>query len=91
MINIKNLDPKLLNIGKILFKSIDAVAYHIKYIAMKSLDHVNIDCKNSHVDGYIIEQNNEVKYLVFTSEVKNKEVIEKCKKCRVKSKIKLKQ
>ena len=80
MINIKNLDPRLLNIGKILFKSIDAVAYHIKYIAMKSLDHVNIDCKNSHVDGYIIEQNNEVKYLVFTSEVKNKEVIEKCKK-----------
>ena len=80
MINIKNLDPKLLNIGKILFKSIDAVAYHIKYIAMKSLDHVNIDCKNSHVDGYIIEQNNEVKYLVFTSEVNNKEVIEKCKK-----------
>ena len=80
MINIKNLDPKLLNIGKILFKSIDAVAYHIKYIAMKSLDHVNIDCKNSHVDGYIIEQNNEDKYLVFTSEVKNKEVIEKCKK-----------
>ena len=43
MINIKNLDPKLLNIGKILFKSIDAVAYHIKYITMKSLDHVNID------------------------------------------------
>ena len=80
MINIKNLDPRLLNIGKILFKSIDAVAYHIKYIAMKSLDHVNIDCKNSHVDGYIIEQNNEVKYLVFTSEVKNKEIIEKCKK-----------
>ena len=80
MINIKNLDPKLLNIGKILFKTIDAVAYHIKYIAMKSLDHVNIDCKNSHVDGYIIEQNNEDKYLVFTSEVKNKEVIEKCKK-----------
>ena len=80
MINIKNLDPKLLNIGKILFESIDAVAYHIKYIAMKSLDHVNIDCKNSHVDGYIIEQNNEDKYLVFTSEVKNKEVIEKCKK-----------
>ena len=80
MINIKNLDPKLLNIGKILFKSFDAVAYHIKYIAMKSLDHVNIDCKNSHVDGYIIEQNNEDKYLVFTSEVKNKEIIEKCKK-----------
>ena len=80
MINIKNLDPKLLNIGKILFKSIDAVAYHIKYITMKSLDHVNIDCKNSHVDGYIIEQNNEDKYLVFASEVKNKEIIEKCKK-----------
>ena len=55
-------------------------AYHIKYITMKSLDHVNIDCKNSHVDGYIIEQNNEDKYLIFASEVKNKEIIEKCKK-----------
>ena len=30
MINIKNFDPNLLCIDKILFKSIDAVTYHIK-------------------------------------------------------------
>ena len=86
MIAIKNLDPKLLNIDKILFKSTDAVTYHIKYITMKSLGHVNIDCENSlylvfnNVDGHIIEQNNEDKYLTFASEDKNKEIIEKYKK-----------
>ena len=47
MINIKNFDPNLLSIDKISFKSIDAATYYIKYINMKSLDHVNIDCENS--------------------------------------------
>ena len=47
MININNFDPNLLNICKIPFKSIDAVIYSIRYIIMKSLDHVNIDSANS--------------------------------------------
>ena len=59
MINIRNFDSGLLNIGKISFKSIDAVTSHIKYITMKSLDYANIECEISlylvfnNVDGYI--------------------------------------
>ena len=69
----------LLSIDKISFKSIDAVTYHIKYITMKSLDHINIDSENSlylvfnNVDGYT-EKNNGNKYLIFASTEKNKKV-----------------
>ena len=83
MINIKHFDPNLLSIDKTSFKSIDAVTYHIKYITMKSFDHVNIDCENSlylvfnNVDGYIIKENNEDKYLNFAFTNKNKEVLQK--------------
>ena len=80
MINIKNFDSNLLSIDKTSFKkSIDAAIYHIKYITKKSLHHINIDCENSlylvfnSVDGYIIEQNNEDKYLVFAPTDKSKE------------------
>ena len=51
LINIKNLDqykkndPNVLSTDKISFKGISTVTYHTKYITMKSLDHVNIDCK----------------------------------------------
>ena len=82
MINIKNFDINLLNIDKISFKSNDAVIYNIRYITMKSLDHVNIDSKNSlylifdNVDGYIKEKNGN-KYLIFASTDKNKEVLKK--------------
>ena len=57
MINIKDFDPKLLDIEKKSYKYTDI--YYIKYITMKSLDHVNIDCKNfvfiifNNVYGYI--------------------------------------
>ena len=83
MINIKNFDPNLLSIEKVSFKSIDAVTYHIKYITMKSLNHVNIDSKDSlylifnNVDGFIIEEGNKDKYLIFASTDKNKNVFEK--------------
>ena len=76
MINIKNVDSNLLSIDKTLLKKcIDAVTHHIKYITMKSLEHVNIECENSlylvfnNVDTYIIEKNNEDKYLIFASTV----------------------
>ena len=84
MTNIKNFDPSLLGINRISFKSNDAVIYHIEYITMKSFDNENIDSANSlylvfnNVDGYIIEENNEDKYLIFASTDKNKEVLEKC-------------
>ena len=35
MINIKNVDPNLLSVDKVSFKSTDAVIYNIKYITMK--------------------------------------------------------
>ena len=83
MINIQNFDLNLLSIDKISFKITDAVTCHIKYVTMKSFDHVNIDCENSlylvfnNVDGYIIEENNENKYLIFAFTDKNKEVLKK--------------
>ena len=36
MINIKNFDPSLLDIGQISFRSTDDVIYDIEYITMKS-------------------------------------------------------
>ena len=60
-----NFDPNLINIDKISFKSIDAVTYHIKYITLKSLDHVNIDSADSlyllynNVVGWKIEESNQ--------------------------------
>ena len=72
MINIKNFDPNLLSIDKISFEIIGAVIYNIKYITLKSLNHVNIYSKNppyiifNNIDGYI-EESNRNKYLVFTS------------------------
>ena len=80
MISVKKFDPSFLNISKISFKSIDAVIYSIRYITMKSLDHVNIDSANSiylvfnNVDGYI-EESNGNKYLIFASTDKNKEIL----------------
>ena len=59
----------MLSKDKISFKSINAVVYNIKYITMKSLDHVNIDSENppnlifNNVDGYI-QKSNRDKYLV---------------------------
>ena len=82
MINIKNFDPNLLNIGKIPFKSTNIDIYHIEYITMKILDHVNIDSQNplylifKNVDGYT-EESNRDKYLMFASTDKNKELFKK--------------
>ena len=82
MISVKKIYPSFLNISKISFKSIDAVIYSIRYITMKSLDHVNIDSANSiylvfnNLDEYIEEINGN-KYLIFASTDKNKEIWKK--------------
>ena len=54
MINMTNFDQDLFIIDKISFESIDAVIYNIKYITMKSLNHVNIDGENP---SYLIFNN----------------------------------
>ena len=49
----------MLNVEKTPFKSTDTVIYNIKYITMKNLDRINIDCENflylvfNNVDRYI--------------------------------------
>ena len=98
---IKNVDPSLLYVDKISFKSTDDVIYHIEYIPMKSLDNEKIDSANSlylifnNVNGYIeynsIEESNEDKYLIFASTVKNKEVLKSTHNIGMKLKIKLRQ
>ena len=50
---------------------------------MKSLDHIHIDSENplylifNNVDGYIIEESNGDKYLIFASTNQHKKVIKK--------------
>ena len=72
MIDIKNFDPNLLSIDKMSFEITGAVIYNIKYITLKSLNHVNIYSKNppyiifNNIDGHI-EESNRNKYLVFSS------------------------
>ena len=78
MINNKNCYPNLLRIYKTSYKSTDAITYHIKYTAMKNLDHVKIVCENSfyfvfnNVDGYIEKSNENTTYTT-----KNKKLLEK--------------
>ena len=74
------MDSNLLNIGKISFKSTDAVIYNIRYMTMENLDYVNIDSENpyylifNNVDGYMKESNGD-KYLIFASADKNNEAL----------------
>ena len=55
MVSIKNFDPNKLSFRGVLSVNI----YYIKYITMKSIDHVNIDNEDflylifNNVDGYI--------------------------------------
>ena len=76
MINIKNFDANLLNIGKISFKSTDTVIYSIRYITMKSIDNEYPRLIFNNVDGDIKGSNGD-KYLIFTSTYKNKKVSKK--------------
>ena len=79
VVNVKNFGSNLLNINKISFKITDD---NIKYITIKSIDHVNIDGENTlylifnYSDGYI-EENIGYKYLMFAHTDKNKEILEK--------------
>ena len=66
MINIKNLDSRLLKIEKKSYKNIGI--YNIGYITIKI---VLVIMKTLIVDGYI-EENNGNKYLTFPSTDKNK-------------------
>ena len=97
IINIKNVDPSILEINKLSCKKANINIYHIVYIIKKRLDHVNIDTENplydifNNVDGYIIKESNGDKYLIFASIDKNKELLKTTQNFGMKLKIKLKQ
>ena len=97
IINIKNVDPSILEINKLSCKKTNINIYHIVYIIKKRLDHVNIDTENplydifNNVDGYIIKESNGDKYLIFASIDKNKELLKTTQNFGMKLKIKLKQ
>ena len=82
MINIKNLNPSLLEINKLSCISTNINIFYIEYTTMKSPDHVNIDSENrfylvfNNVDGYL-EESNGYKYLIFASTKNNKKVLKK--------------
>ena len=81
MVNIKNFDPSLIKIDQKSYKNIGI--YYIGYITIRSIsNYENINSLNllyliiDDADGYI-EENNGNKYLAFSSNDKNKKVLEK--------------
>ena len=81
MINIKNYNPNLLGKEKLSYESASINISHVKYMTIKSFDHVNINSENplspifNNTYGYIIEVSNENNYLVFASTHNHKEVL----------------
>ena len=74
MTNINDFDPRLLNIGKVLFKSNELVMYDIKYI--KNLNSLNtLYLVFNNLDACIGESG-ENRYLIFASTEKNKIMLE---------------
>ena len=71
----------MLSIDKISYKITDAVACSMKHIMMENINNRNIGSENplclnfDDVDGYIIEESNENKYLVFALTKNTKKVL----------------
>ena len=95
MTNVKNFNANLLNINKISYKNADAVVCNIKYIMMESFNNQNIYSQNhlcfNDVDGYIIEESNENKYLILALTKNNKKLLKHMLSFLMKLKMKLKQ
>ena len=100
IVNVKDFDSSLLEINKLSFKGVFSLnIYYIKYIPTKSSIRVSIDRTDNDedflnlflddVDRYI-EQNDEIKYLVFASTGKNNEALKNYTKPWKKLKDKLK-
>ena len=96
MINIKNFESNLLKIDRKSYKNIGI--YNIGYITIKKID----DCENiysvnplylliNHASGYIAEEENENKYLIFDSTDENKELLKNTQMFWMELKMKPKQ
>ena len=82
IVNIKDFESSLLEINKLSFKGVLTISiFYIKCIPTKSLNRVGIDRTNNDknflylflddADGHK-EENNEIKYSIFTATDKNK-------------------
>ena len=85
IVNIKDFDSSLSETNKLSFKEVFSVNIHyIKYMPTKSPNRISIDKTDNNedylylflddVDGHI-EENNEIKYLVFSLTKRNKEAL----------------
>ena len=86
LIDLKDLDAKLLKIDKKSYKNIDI--YYIGYSTIRKIGdywsnytvnplHLNIDRASWYIECNSIEEKNGNKYLIFDSVDKNKEVLKK--------------
>ena len=79
--DIKDIDPNLLIINKVLHKKAGIIIYENKYIMMESINNKNSDGEISfcftfsNVDAYITEKSRN-KFLIFALTENNKEVLE---------------
>ena len=83
--NMKDIDPNLLSINKVLRENTGIIVHETKYHMMQSINNQNIDrevplCLTfSNADAYIIEENGN-KCLILALTENNKEVLELLKK-----------
>ena len=71
MMNIKDINPNLLNIDRILFKTTSAVIYDIGYTTINIVNKNSLNLSVNNIVGYI-RKSNEDKYLIFASADKKK-------------------
>ena len=71
MMNIKDINPNLLNIDRILFKTTSAVIYDTGYTTINIVNKNPLNLSVNNIVGYI-RKSNEDKYLIFASADKKK-------------------
>ena len=71
MMNIKDINPNLLNIDRILFKTTSAGIYDIGYTTINIVNKNPLNLSVNNIVGYI-RKSNEDKYLIFASADKKK-------------------
>ena len=83
--DIKNTNPNLISMNKLLHKRTGIIIHEMKYIMMQSINNQDIDneaplCFSfSNIDAYIFEESRN-KFLIFALTENNKEVLELYKK-----------
>ena len=94
--DIKDIDPNLLSINKVLHKNTGIIIHEVKYIILENINNQNIDievllCLSfSNADAYIIKES-ENEFLILALTENNKKVLQLYKNFGMKLNIILKQ